>query len=331
MRSTKIVLAVFGALLVAVGSTASNSGLVAAVVDGPLTDPARAQQQADRVDPPEPVDPAVPLPNRPRVFMALHGNNQIANDPGLDSQWSFVRENVDGIWGNPVGMDAGEIGRLINKVDTRQFIAEAALPPAGTPIEVPTFEYVEQQNPGLFLRREGVAFYTDQPSLWDGRSVAGIRGKIPLVGPQRKPLYDHVYTGWQPYNFLNTDSRSIRPGSSADRALDDGDGLFVECPSRACAEPQNGLGPNFRAAIQEAHANGRPFIWFASRPPSLTGSGWLQQFQMTYNSIRDAGLWRRGDIVMVISYDGSYPIVPETVDGQPADTIMGSIYWALKQ
>lgn len=325
MRRTTFLL---GAVALGIASMAPSLGHVEAVLDGSLTDEATARQPAVRVDPPASIPP---LPDRPRVFMALHGNNQIANDPGLDEQWSFVQQNVDGIWGNPVGIDGAEIGRLIRKVETRQFIAEAGLPPAGSPIELPTFEYIEQQNPDISLEREGVALYTDQPSRWNDKSVADAWQEIKRVSPPGEPLYDAVYTGWQPYNFLAGDDRGIPAGSSADRALDDGQGVFVECPSRACAEPDNGLGPPFRRAIEEAHANGRPFIWFASRPPSLSGSGWLRQFQTTYNSIRDAGLWRSGDIVMVISYDGSYPIVPETVDGQPADTIMGSIYWALNQ
>lgn len=324
MRFTKILPAVLGALALLVGAMASDQPVEAAL-SGSISQAADARIQARRVNPP------APEPNRPRVFMALHGNNQIANDPGLDGQWDFVQENVDGIWGNPVGMDPDEIGRLIRKVDTRQFIAEAGLPPSGSKIQVPTFEYIENRHPDIALEREGVAFYTDQPSLWDGRSVADVRRAVERVSPPGEPLYRAIYTGWQPYNFEPSDSRWIRPGSSADRALDDGNGLFVECPSSACAEPENGLGPAFRRSIEEAHANGRPFIWFASRPPSLRGSGWLPQFQATYNSIRDAGLWRPEDIVMVISYDGSYPIVPETVNGQPADTIMGSIYWALNQ
>lgn len=316
----------------AIASMVATQSSAEATLKGSISNGATATATALRVDPP---DPVTPLPNRPRVFMALHGNKQLANNPALDSQWRFVQENLDGIWGNPVGLDAQEIGRLINKVDTRQFIAEAGLPPAGTPFAFPTtmsdFRYIEQQNPGIHLNREAIALYTDRPSDWDGKSIQQMRDEIQRISPPGSPIYPAVYTGWQPYNFLTTDSRQIRPGSSAERALDAGEGIFVECPSRACAEPENGLGPNFRAAIQEAHANGRPFIWFASRPPSLTGPGWLSQFQLTYNSIRDAGLWKPGDIVVVISYEGTYPVVPETVNGQPADTIMGAIYWALRQ
>ena len=259
MRLKNMLLAGFGVFAVAVGSTAVSQGSIGALA-GHVNIAASATESAFRVNPPAPVPSGPELPERPRVFMALTGNKQLANNPALDHQWSYVQEHLDGIWGNPVGLDAQEIGRIFDKVDTRQFIGESALPPHGSAIEVQTFEYLEQHNPGLLLEREGIALYTDQPGLWDGRSIADARAQMPRFGPQQIPIYPAVYTGWQPYNFRSTDSRYIRPGSSARRALDEGDGLFVECPSRACAEPQGGLGPEFRSAIEEAHRNGRPFI-----------------------------------------------------------------------
>ena len=51
-----------------------------------------------------------------------------------------------------------------------------------------------------------------------------------------------------------------------------------------------------------------------------------------YNRVSAEGLWRPGDIVVVISYNGEYPITPErNANGHAADTTTGIVYWALSQ
>lgn len=49
---------------------------------------------------------------RPRVFMAQHGFKDQANDDELDSQLSYLRENLDGLWGNNAGVSFEEEARL---------------------------------------------------------------------------------------------------------------------------------------------------------------------------------------------------------------------------
>ena len=60
------------------------------IADDAISSRASAVQLADRVR--TPTSSGLP---RPRIFMALHGMNQVANNSSLDSQWRFVQSNLD--------------------------------------------------------------------------------------------------------------------------------------------------------------------------------------------------------------------------------------------
>ncbi|MFK8024035.1 MAG: hypothetical protein AB8G26_08745 [Ilumatobacter sp.] len=294
------------------------------IADDAFTSGASAVELADRVRTPS----SSGLP-RPRVFMALHGMNQVANNSSLDSQWRFVQSNLDGIWGNNANISRDEIARLVRKVDTRQLITESAF---NGSFFVEPYTYVERAHSDIDFDREAIAFYTDRPSNWNGQTIAGARNAVARTEYGGDERYREVFTGWQPQNFYTNggDGRSpILAGSSADRAIRDADGLFVECPNDVC----NGIvfEDGFFRAMRLARETDQRFIWFASRPPGSPQSGWLAEFQTMYNRITQEDLWRDGDVIVVISYFGGYPIVPESINGRPADTTMGIINWALRQ
>ena len=51
-----------------------------------------------------------------------------------------------------------------------------------------------------------------------------------------------------------------------------------------------------------------------------------------YNYVDELGLWRPGDAIAVINYQGSYRALPErNADGTPADTVTGVLAWLLEQ
>ncbi|MGL4745809.1 MAG: hypothetical protein ACRCXL_15655 [Dermatophilaceae bacterium] len=260
--------------------------------------------------------------------MAIHGANRLANDDSLDSQWRYVRQNLDGLWGNTANVSEDEQARLFEKVAKRTVITEVGMSEDKESWgPVANYDRIEAKNPELKIDREAIAFYTNDPSRWDGRSVAAARAEF-VTNPKtpERQRYGHIYTGWQPWNFSRT---PMTP--SAEAAIDDATGMFVECPRNTCAT-KNEPGTGLREAIQRAHAADEPFVWFAANGgKSQPTSGWLADFQETYNALRAEGLWRENDIVMVINYHGDYPSVPETANGEAADTVTGLAYWALQQ
>ena len=264
--------------------------------------------------------------------MAFHGTNALANNGSLDSQWRYVQDNLDGFWGNNAAIAGDEIARLVNKVGTRQLISESDF--RGSSFFVETYDYVEQLDTRIDFEREAITFYTSQPSRWDGDTIADARRAVDRAGygPGDDP-YINVFTGWQPQNFYTDRVRQYPPipaGSSAERAVFEGDGVFVECPHDVCngVEYEDG----FFRAMRIARQTNQRFVWLASRLPGQPRSGWLREFQTMYNRVTAEGLWRPGDIVAVISYNGEYPSVPERYsNGNAADTTTGIMYWALKQ
>ncbi len=310
----------------------AGSGAAATVVSA-ASNPSSVARGAVVTSPAVRVDPPPNLrPDRPRVFMAFHGTNALANDGSLDARWPYVREHLDGFWGNNASISGAEIARLVNKVDTRQLITESEF--RGSSFFVETYDYVEQLDQRIDFEREAITFYTAQPSHWDGDTINGARRAVERAayGPG-DDRYLNVFTGWQPQNFYTDRVRTyppIQPGSSAERAAQSGDGVFVECPNDVCngVEYENG----FFRAMWIARLTGQKFVWLASRPPGSSSSGWLREFQTMYNRVSAEGLWRPGDIVVVIAYSGDYPMVPErNANGHAADTLTGIMYWALKQ
>ncbi len=271
-------------------------------------------------------------PGPPRVFMAMHGSNVLAEDDRLDGQWAFVRKNLNGIWANNVGVSLEEQARLYRKIATRTIITEQ---PLGSDLSgrgwpsVERYAGVQARYPDVKLDREAVALYTKDAQRWTGRSIAEAKAEfVSNPGVPSSLRYRSVYTGWQPMNW---DPSAPMPRAAAAAAGAAG-GMFVECPRGLCANPKGAVGGNFRRAIRAAHADGQPFVWFASSGgSSAPTSGWLTQFQATYDALRAEGLWRESDVVMIINYHGTYRTVPETVGGRPADTVTGMAYWALRQ
>lgn len=267
-------------------------------------------------------------PNRPRVFIPLTGNNDLATNAGYDAQWSYVRQNAHGIWGNNAGITDAESGALIRKLTTRNLITEFPVPSPGSawwPLEA--FTNVQRLYSDILLQPEGIAFYTDNPGNWNGRNLADATAIYTDPTAPVTQRYRGVYTGWQPYNFDAGNSKYLYANPSAILAFRSSKGTFVECPVNLCAGGP--FGDMFRRAIRETHVRGRPFIWFTSN--NSMSSGWLTAFQETYNAIAAEGLWKPEDAVVIVNYGGSYPKVPESVGSAAADTAMGLAYWAIKQ
>lgn len=269
-------------------------------------------------------------PNRPRVFVALHGNNQLADNAALDAQWTYVRQNAHGIWGNNANISDAQSASLIRKMTTRNLITEYPVPSGGASwLPLLAFNNLQVLYSDLndTLNPEAIAFYTSDTSRWNGRTVAQAEAIYtdPTALPTRR--YGAVYTGWQPQNFDPTNPRYIYANANALLAFRSSKGTFIECPLGACTSGK--LGEAFRRAIRETHVRGRPFIWFASNSGS---PGWLAAFQATYNAIAAEGLWRSEDVIAIVNYSGRYPAVPESLGGGvAADTSMGLAYWALQQ
>ena len=175
------------------------------------------------------------------------------------------------------------------------------------------------------IDREALALYTGNPADWNGRTVASANANF-VTNPNAPTwqLYKSVFTGWQPQEF-----QKPLTGAAA-LAFKDGKGTFVECPLDGCAG--GGLGDDMTAAIIAIHAQGDPFVWFASNNTTPPDPGWPAKFKLTYAYFAGKKLWQPRDVVMMmINYGGMFPDVPETANGQDAPTVTGLLYWALHQ
>ncbi len=286
---------------------------------------------------PQPATAGAGSPGAPRVFLALHGAQEVVSDD-KDEQWSYVRNNLDGIWNNSAKMTVEDQVKIWNKVKTRNTISEVDFP-ADPNAKLPSatgLAAASKEDPSIKLNREAVAMYTSDPKRWDGRSFNDVVKQY--VTGSDVPVeyrYKAIYTGWSARNWvdptLSAKHADISQGTITGQAAtiqEQAAGQFVECGHGACAKE----GPHaegLERAIRSSHAKNEPFIWFTS--PGPDGEPQVQNFKDTYNLLKSKGLWRSNDAVVMINYRGDFPMLPETVNGQPANSVTGMLYWALKQ
>jgi hypothetical protein len=250
---------------------------------------------------------------RPRIFMAMHGLNALAEDDLLDDQWTYVRENIDGIHNNAAHINIDLQAKIWRKVKTRNVTAElhpnGKLPkPAGDSILHPKY-------PDIKLKRQEAIYYTNKPNEdWELYDLDEFQKAF------KKSGYTNWWFGMQPGNF----ERGLT--GKALEAYHRSGGAMMELPRSLALKRYY---KEMSTAMKDAHAKGGGFMWFNS---NVRGEPWLESFQNTYTKYKKEGRWTENDIVMLINYQGRMPLVPEVDEkGNPADTFTGLLYWALHQ
>jgi hypothetical protein len=278
------------------------------------------------------------VPGAPRVFLALHGTQEVLSGD-KDEQWSYVRNNLDGIWGNGAKMTLDDQVKIWHKVKTRNVISEVDFPdnPNDKLPSVEALAGASTVDPSIKMNREAVAMHTSDPKTWEGRDFDDVMERY-VTGSDIPAAYRYktIYTGWNVRNWvdpaLNAKIAEINAEPITGRAAtihEQATGQFVECGHGFCARERGGHAEGLERAIRSSHAKNEPFIWFTS--PGPDGEPQVENFKGAYNLLKSKGLWRTNDAVVMINYQGEFPMLPETVNGQPANTVTGMLYWALKQ
>ncbi len=277
-------------------------------------------------------------PQRPEVYLAYYGMEGLVGN--TDHLWPYVREHLDGFWGNafaPVPNTDASLARtmaLTRKVSTRKLITEHPIANSNGCEHFRDDWYwteVEKRAWDIEYERVAAALYAaENPDCWG--ALGGIDA---ATANYRRQGYDTVYTLYQPQNLSSQVNAAwfptLVPWSSGDVAYRNSGGVVIECPIDACTDPT--FGAPFLQAVQDAHARGVPFVWFTgySRSYGVGSAGWLPRIQSMYNLLAFFGLWRADDKVVLINYDG-YPALPErNANGTPADTVTGILAWLLEQ
>lgn len=284
---------------------------------------------------------------RPRVFMAMHGSNELADgDATMDAAWAYVRTCLDGMYGNTANIDIDTQANLWRKINTRALFGIVnANDLADDPDPVfptlyhPPFWGVESRYPDIQLNRLGVVVYSLYPSLWENATIDELKlsytawpNPDPTVSPQQ--VFEAVYVGNALRGWLDPSVPPLgalsNPGAAQANA--DADGVMVECIGGLCGSGGD-FGDGFLQSLRTARANNQRYLMFVSESAANgLRTGWLQNLQSEFQKAADEGLWRDDDIVMIINYQGDYPRLPMLdANGDPADTVTGMLYWALHQ
>ncbi|WP_420452024.1 hypothetical protein [Ilumatobacter sp.] len=305
--------------------------VVMQALTGAVTGPADVSRArpADRLNPPE---PPAEVSDRPEVYLAFYGSEGLL---GRDGQWTYARTNIDGLWGNgfaePNSIDKAV--SLAKSVGTLDLVVEHPITLGRTCVGFRDDSYwknVEARG-ALSFNRIGMSIYAaENPGCWG--DVGGVGGARAHYGPMG---YGAIETLYQPQNLTGAQNTAsfptISPGSAGDAALRSGDGIGIECPLDVCTG--GGYADGFFRAMTIARDRGVPFTWFTGYSDSygIGERGWLAEIQSMYRNVSFRGLWRPGDRVVVINYDG-YPALPERAgDGSFADTTAGILGWLVAQ
>ncbi|HBR98066.1 MAG TPA: hypothetical protein DD979_11905, partial [Gammaproteobacteria bacterium] len=149
--------------------------------------------------------------DRPRVFMAMHGSNRLAPST-LDDEWTYVQENLDGIWENNAHISFDEMAAIYRKIATRTMILEQAGSKNGKLHSVETFAVMQERNPDIELNREAMALYKHPATEWNADDIP--RAKSEYVTNPDAPSwmkFQRVYGGFQPQQFLLPEDKPTTP------------------------------------------------------------------------------------------------------------------------
>jgi hypothetical protein len=281
---------------------------------------------------------------RPRVYLSVHGSQPLSGGtPQQDAQWAYVRMCLDGLYNNRANVSIADQAAIWRKLSTRNVFGIYNLNgQADNPdlaIDAPGRFGVENAYPDIRIKRDATVVYSTNPNLWTNTTIPSLRATLtayPNANPNVTPevVWKGVYAGYALRDWINPtvapDGAISNPG--AVNAVDSADGTMVECIGGLCGS--NGMfGTAITNLFQRTRANDKPFFMFASKNGTLPISlGWLEQFQSGYNKITTLGGWRADDVIMVIPYQGTYPVLPMThADGSTPDTVTGMLHWALHQ
>ncbi len=259
----------------------------------------------------------------PRILIALHGSNALANNADWDNQWTYVRAHLDGYWGNNAGISAQEEAALWKKISGRTLFTEWDSVDKAAFVSPNQFTGAEQYMPGITINREQICLYADPASLWNGNRVADAKANyVDDAAVQAAHRFKNVCTGFQPF----------APGALTGAALSafkDSAATFIEYP--AAAWTQGAQKDNFVSDWKATHAKGGAFVWFDSIYAATTIHEWFTSTQAAYTDIASMGLIQPQDVIVLINYSGRLPSVPESANGQAAESTTGIAYWLLHQ
>ena len=252
--------------------------------------------------------PAIEVGKRPRIFMSIHGTAGLMNDSS-DARWTFVRQNIDGIWYNAAGVGDSLCAVLIRKLKTRKTIQIFnSNVPSSDASGVRTVN-LQKAHPDIKLILEAHAFYMTGLDNWQTGQVDSVRNLlVDSDSPWRAP---QVMAGFPHNAFTGTTgvvAPLLQPGYAPALAnFQSADLIFQE--TRILQDAVNG--------IRMAHKAGKPFLWFMG-----SGSG-LENAKRLYAALEPD--LREDDRVMIINYGDTLQAVPES----DSTTYTGILKWLL--
>jgi hypothetical protein len=291
---------------------------------------------------------AGPARTRPLILIALTGSNALAETAAWDDQWTYVRANLDGFWGNNAGISPQDEAALWKKINGRLLISEWDSVDQADFVSPVLFTAAEPYMPGIVVDRQQICLYTNDLSNWNGTTIAEANANY-VTNPSVVPAtnrFQSVCTGYDPQAvgaLLGVgDAGPIVAAGAAAEIGDGGDagaaiaayeasaGTFVELLSPLAT---GGVwATQVEALWQATHAKGGRFIWFNSITTTTTPEEWLANTQTAYQNFKALGLIQPNDVIALVNYGGQMPSVPEVLpDGGAAATTTGIAYWLLHQ
>lgn len=275
-------------------------------------------------------------PKRPRVFLAMHGANSLAKSD-VDDQWTYVRENLDGMWTNGVGISMEEMVEIWRKIKTRVLIQPTVCKTEQCNWNDGGSVNLQRKYPDIKLEREALALYKNNSTYWaaDDVEVAYKEyvDKTGVAPEEQWRLFKNIYSGWgsKPFADIEYNSDAVPLNPNAQHVFDTAKGTFVEASSSyfRVAHVPNGL----HNAWRRTHANGnRPFIWFQGAGDG-TAETWFQATKNEYFFLEANNIFKPHDVIMLMNYGGGIVNTPELdpKTGEPADSVTGILYWLLHQ
>jgi hypothetical protein len=287
---------------------------------------------------------------KPEVYMGMPNISELANQ-ATNQDWTYVRENLNGLWLNGAGTGLNNIVKITQSVTTRNMIFVAPLNQRD-----PTFElgggyynfYNGLIDEGLVIENPGLAvvndYITKQASnplryYFDG-DMALVTNFLENNNPSGlgNPFGQNFYLTTRHGSFLKKIFNSVKTsdplvGQSYQTALD-ASGIVYERDAKDLSTTQI-YKESYIQAFNLAHANGKDFVWLCPRGNDGTVEELIQ-------GLKDSYVWMAANKVfpnkiVLANYTREenplpmFPMIDTTNPDVTPSSFTGILYWLIKQ
>jgi hypothetical protein len=287
---------------------------------------------------------------RPEVYMGMCNLKDLANSSNI-KKWTYVRENLNGIWVNGAATGKENIIKIVKSIKTRNALFIAPLS-ARNPFEIKNsflLYYNALTDAGLVFNKPGLVLVNDYLSkkgqdplrYYDDGDIALTDAYVNGLKQNKNGdiFGDRYYITTRHGPFMLGVYKSEKDPNNI--LIGKGYGTFLDAKGSAYERDAKELShetkykQSYIQAFNIAHENNKEFIWLCPRGNNGTAEELIQGLKDCYEWMEKNKVFP--DKIVIINYSRKedmlpmFPMLNLADENKTPATFTGALYWAIKQ